>query len=156
MLLASWQRILTATDFSPLGNQAVEYAHALAEELGAELHVLHIARDVSDVALKHGPTGVLDPATEPAQGQDWLQQVLGESRTIRRVETIQVGHNVAEKIIHYAQTNGIHLIIMATHGRTGLAHFWLGSITEDVVRSAPCPVLVIRPSANGTKKPQEL
>jgi nucleotide-binding universal stress UspA family protein len=152
MILSNWQRILTATDFSPLGNQAVEYAHGLAEELRAELHVLHIARDVSDVALKHGPTGVLDPATVE-EGQAWLNEVLGESRTIRRVDAIQVGHNVAEKISHYAQTNGIQLIVMATHGRTGLAHFWTGSIAEDVVRSAPCPVLVIRPSADQNKKP---
>jgi nucleotide-binding universal stress UspA family protein len=152
MILANWQRILTATDFSPLGNRAVEYAHSLAEELRAELHVLHIAKDVSDVALKHGPTGVLDPANEE-EGQDWLNQVLGESRTIRRVDTIQVGHNVAEKIGHYAQAHAIQLIIMATHGRTGLAHFWTGSITEDVVRSAPCPVLVIGPSTNNIQKP---
>jgi universal stress protein A len=156
MVLASWQRILTATDFSPLGNQAVEYGHALAEDLGAELHVLHIARNVSDVALKHGPTGVLDPATGPAEGRDWLNEVLGESKTIRRVETIQVGHNVADKIVHYAQTHAIQLIVIATHGRTGLAHFWLGSITEDIIRSAPCPVLVIRPFADESKKPQGL
>jgi nucleotide-binding universal stress UspA family protein len=155
MVHANWQRILTATDFSPLGNQAVEYAHSLAEQLRAELHVLHIARDVSEVALKHGPTGVLDPAAEE-EGQDWLNQVLGESKTIRRIDTIQVGHNVAEKISHYAQAHGIELIVMATHGRTGLAHFWTGSITEDVLRSAPCPVLVIGPSANHIKKPSPL
>jgi nucleotide-binding universal stress UspA family protein len=155
MVHANWQRILTATDFSPMGNQAVEYAHSLAEELRAELHVLHIARDVSEVALKHGPTGVLDPVAEE-EGQDWLNQVLGESKTIRRIDTIQVGHNVAEKISLYAQVHGIELIVMATHGRTGLAHFWAGSITEDVVRSAPCPVLVIGPSANHTKKPSPL
>ena len=117
----------------------------------AELRVLHIARDVSDVAMKHGPTGVLDPASQE-DGQDWLNEVLGESRTIRRVDTIQVGHNVAEKISHYAQIHGIQLIVMATHGRTGLAHFWTGSVTEDVVRSAPCPVLVIGPAAKHPKK----
>jgi universal stress protein A len=154
MVLANWQRILTATDFSPLGNQAVEYAHALAEDLRAELHVLHIARDVSDVALKHGPTGVLDPTTEE-EGQDWLNEVLGESRTIRRVDTIQVGHNVAEKIVHYAQIHGIDVIVMATHGRMGLAHLWLGSVTESVARSAPCPVLVIRPAALAVKNTAE-
>jgi nucleotide-binding universal stress UspA family protein len=71
-------------------------------------------------------------------------------------DTIQVGHNVAEKISRYAQAHGIQLIVMATRGRTGLAHFWAGSITEDVVRSAPCPVLVIGPSATAIKKPQPL
>jgi len=156
MAIANWKRILTATDFTPLGNQAVEYANSLAEDLGAELHVLHIARDVSEVAMKHGPSGVLDPADEESEGQNWLREVLGQSKITRRVETVQVGHNVSEKIVHYASTHKIQLIVMATHGRTGLAHFWLGSITEDVVRSAPCPVLVIRPAGEETKETAEL
>jgi nucleotide-binding universal stress UspA family protein len=91
MVLANWQRILTATDFSPLSNDAVKYAHSLAEELRAELHVLHIAKSVSEVALQHGPTGVLEPVSEESADQAWLNEVLGESRTIRRVDTIQLG-----------------------------------------------------------------
>jgi len=148
MVLRNWKRILTATDFSPLGNKAVEYANGLAADLGAELHVLHIARDVSDVAFKHGPTGVIDPGMEETEGEAWLREVLGQSKGIRRIESIQMGHNVAEKITQYANANGVQLIVMATHGRSGLAHFWLGSVTEEVLRSAPCPVLVIRSSAN--------
>jgi nucleotide-binding universal stress UspA family protein len=156
MILANWKRILTATDFSPLGNSGAEYANSLAEDLGAELHVLHIVRDVSDVALMHGTSGVLDPAGEETEGQNWLREVLGHSKISRRVEVIQVGHNVAEKIVQYAKHHEIHLIVMATHGRTGLSHFWLGSVTEDVVRSSPCPVLAIRPAENEPPKGAEL
>jgi nucleotide-binding universal stress UspA family protein len=134
----------------------VEYAQSLAEDLKAELHVLHIARDVSDVALKHGSTGVFEPSTKGVEGEDWLNQVLGNTGVIRRLDTIEVGSNVAEKITHYAQSHAIQLIVMATHGRTGLAHFWLGSITEEVIRSASCPVLVIRPTANEMQKSQTL
>jgi nucleotide-binding universal stress UspA family protein len=148
MVLGTWKQILTATDFSALGNKAVEYANGLAADLGAELHVLHIARDVSDVALKHGPTGIIDPDTEETEGEAWLREVLGQSKGIRRIESIQVGHNVSEKIVQYAKTHDVRLIVMATHGRSGLAHFWLGSVTEEVLRSAPCPVLVIRSPAN--------
>ena len=146
MVLGTWKQILTATDFSALGNKAVEYANGLAADLGAELHVLHIARDVSDVALKHGPTGIIDPDTEETEGEAWLREVLGQSKGIRRIESIQVGHNVSEKIVQYAITHDVQLIVMATHGRSGLAHFWLGSVTEEVLRSAPCAVLVIRSS----------
>jgi nucleotide-binding universal stress UspA family protein len=156
MVTENWKRILTATDFSPLGNSGVEYANCLAEDLGAELHVLHIVRSVSDVASKHGPTGILDPAGVEAEGQNWLREILGQSSLARRVETIQIGHNVAEKIIQYAIANDIQLIVMATHGRTGLAHFWIGSITEDVVHSAPCPVLVIRSAGVERKNAAEL
>jgi nucleotide-binding universal stress UspA family protein len=148
MVLANWQRLLTATDFSPLGNAAVEYANGLAVDLGAELHVLHIARDVSEVALKHGPTGVMDSTADETDGQAWLREVLGQSKGTRRIDSIQVGHNVAEKILQYAHTHGVQLIVMATHGRSGLAHWWSGSVTEEVIRSAQCPVLVIRSLAN--------
>ena len=52
------------------------------------------------------------------------------------------------EIIRYAKSNDIDLIIMATHGRTGLAHIMIGSVVEKVVRKAPCPVLTVRPSGH--------
>jgi nucleotide-binding universal stress UspA family protein len=140
----NWQRILTTTDFSSFGNQAVNYAHALAERFGAELHVLHVAKDSCDIAVKHGVTGAF--GGEDAKGHNWLGQILGETGSIRRVDAVHVGSDPAEKITQYAQANNIDLIVMATHGRSGLAHLWLGSITEKVIRSAHCPVLALRPS----------
>jgi nucleotide-binding universal stress UspA family protein len=71
---------------------------------------------------------------------------------IRRVDAIQVGPDVGEKIVEYARTNQIDLIVMATHGRTGLAHLVLGSVAENVIRTAPCPVLIMSRAGEASGK----
>jgi nucleotide-binding universal stress UspA family protein len=146
MSTVSWERILAATDFSPLATKAVDYAHALAERFGAELHVLYVTGDISEAVAQHGTSGIFDPSEAADERTEWLAQLLGETGKVRRVEAVRVGKDVAEQITKYAQAQDIDLIVMATHGRTGVAHFWLGSIVEKVLRSAPCPVLAIRPS----------
>jgi universal stress protein A len=151
MTTVTWQRILAATDFSPWGNEAVNYAHALAEQVGAELHVLHVTADSSEYAANFAATGLFEPGDEAEESKQWLASILGETGTIRRVDLMQVGHDVSRIIADYARKARIDLIVMATHGRSGLAHFWLGSKTEEVMRSAPCPVLVIRPDPQAMK-----
>jgi nucleotide-binding universal stress UspA family protein len=102
-------------------------------------------------------TGTFEAVDTENEGVDWLGHILGETGSIRRVDAVQVGPDVAEKITQYAQAHNIDLIVMATHGRGGLAHVWLGSITEKVIRSAPCPVLALRPGnedLNGWTKEQ--
>lgn len=142
-----WQRILAATDFSDYGNRAVAEAHALAEKFEAELHVLHVVDNVDKVAERHGTTGTLEP-DEVADGpKAWLAELLGETGTVRRVDAVQFGNDVAEKIVNYARTKAIDVIVLASHGRTGLARMWLGSVAEKVIRAAPCPVLVLRATA---------
>lgn len=147
MMKPKWTKIVATTDFSPHSNSAVEYAHGLAELSGAELHVLHIVDDATGAAINLGATGVFDPE-ELCNSTDWLRKILGDQGKVRRVEAVQIGKNVADKIVQYARANGIDLIVMASHGRTGLAHLWLGSNAEKVVRSASCPVLVLRPEAD--------
>jgi universal stress protein A len=137
-----WNRILVTTDFSAFANRAVNYAHALAEEHGAELHVLHVVPSIAAMVAEHGTSGAMGPQDEQ-EGSQWLATLLGESGKVRRVEAVRVGHEVPQTIVHYAKNNGIDLIVIATHGRTGLSHALLGSIAELVLRLAPCPVLAI-------------
>jgi nucleotide-binding universal stress UspA family protein len=139
-----WQRILVATDLSELANNAVHYAHRLAEGINAELHVLYVARSVEEMVDRLPVTGVVDPATPPDEQTEWLAGLLGERGSIRRVEAVRVGSDVAHTIVQYAVKTGIDLIVMATHGRTGLSHLLMGSVTESVLHEAPCPVLVLR------------
>jgi len=80
--------ILNATDFSPVGAQAVSYAHTLAERLGAELHVLHVTDDISRAVSQKRSTGIFDPTDIIDESTRWLGKPLGETGTIRRVETI--------------------------------------------------------------------
>ena len=143
METTKWRRILAATDFSPLGNRAVTEGHVLAETFGAELHVLHVV-DSADGAATHGVSGIVDPADGET---GWLGELLGETGNLRRVDAVQIGKDVADKIVNYAQRHEIDLIVVASHGRTGLAQLLLGSVAEKVVRFAPCPVLVLRTPA---------
>lgn len=141
----NWARILAPTDLSTIANKAVTYAHALAEKVNAELHVLHVVKDVNELAREHGATGLLEPGAGDDEYDDWLAALLGESGKIRRVESMRVSSDSAAAIVEYAKKHDIELIVMATHGRSGLKHLLMGSVSEQVLRGASCPVLVIRP-----------
>ncbi len=142
METVTWKRILATTDFSPFANRAVRFAHSLAEQHKAELHVLHVVGSLTELAREHGATGEIDPTNEDANAR-WLATLLGESGGVRRVEAVRVGSDIPHAIVHYAKQNGIDLIVIATHGRTGLAHALLGSIAEKVIQTARCPILAI-------------
>ena len=148
-----WERILVTTDFSPFANAAVDYAHALAETMNAELHVLHVVHDIREAVAEHGAVGTVDPTGNPDEADEWLAKLLGEPGTVRRVEALRVGDDVATTIVKYAKTHAIDLIVMATHGRTGLTHLLAGSVTEKVLRHAPCPLLAIRAGERGASAP---
>ena len=137
-------KILAPTDLSPSAEAAVRYAHGLAERFGAELHVLHMAADLTEAARLHGATGVVDSSPGADEYDRWLAALLGEAGAVRRVEVVRIGTDVAAAICQYAQSEGIDLIVMATHGRTGLTHLLMGSVAEHVLRAAPCPLLTIR------------
>lgn len=144
MAPAQLDKILAPTDLSPPAEEAVQYAHALAERFGAELHVLHVTADLAEAARLHGATGVIDTSATADDYDRWLAGLLGEAGSVRRVEAVRINSDIAGTICRYAQSEAIDLIVMATHGRTGLTHLLLGSVAEQVLRSAPCPVLTIR------------
>ena len=146
MQFRPWQRILAPTDFSRFAESAVEYAHGLAERLGAELHVLHVGKNLDEVVAEYGAQGTVGPLNTQDDYDRWLASLLGERGTVRRVEAVRVGPDVAQAIAHYAEKQTIDLIVIASHGRGGLAHLLMGSVAEQVLRRAACPVLVIRPA----------
>jgi nucleotide-binding universal stress UspA family protein len=137
------ERILVPTDLSPFAERAVQYAHGLAELCRAELHVLHVCRDAGELA--HSVIGVIDPDEETDGPGRWLATLLGEPGTIRRTEAVRVSTDIPGAIAAYAARQGADLIVIASHGRSGLSHLVLGSVAEQLLRTAPCPVLVIRP-----------
>ena len=148
------RRILIPTDFSPPARQAEHYAVALAEKFEAELHVLHV---VEDPALPvHGsryswavPDDILPRLLEKAEHNLKLAVPTADMKLIeqRLVRKIQVGHPV-HSIIEYATGHEIDLIVIGTHGRSGLSHLLLGSSAEKLVRSATCPVLTVHPDGH--------
>ena len=145
------QKILLPTDFSNFSVIAMNYACELATRFNAELHLLHTLEVHADftpnfemglalpkrfseskVAAEKALTNVLDP--------QWS--------TGRKVIHAVVEGSPKVEIVRYARTQNIDLIVLATHGRTGLTHVIMGSVAESVVRTAPCPVLTVRPEGH--------
>jgi nucleotide-binding universal stress UspA family protein len=142
------RRILVPTDFSKHSQNALAYGAAFAEKFGAELHLLHVVQDLA-VFIPDAVTGV-PPTTPPveqltAAAREALAQLVRERPLpgVTLLTEVREGTPFYE-IIRFAREKDIDLIVMGTHGRSGLAHVLLGSVTEKVVRKAPCPVLTVR------------
>jgi nucleotide-binding universal stress UspA family protein len=133
--------LLHPTDFSDRSEYASRLACLLARDYGARLVVVHVA--VPPVVV-YGE-GVVPPEPEVfrAQAQEKLDRLEAPGAELRLERRLAEGDPVTE-ILHLAQEIGADLIVMGTHGRTGLSRLLMGSVAEQVVRQAPCPVLTVR------------
>ncbi len=142
MVDSTVSKILVPTDFSGPALQALRYAVGLAPHLTASLHLLY----------------VVEPAIYPAElgiavniegdladrGREQLEKLVKQECGALETQ-VEVATGVADlKIVETATESGADMIVMGTHGHSGLAHVLLGSTAERVVRKAPCPVLTIR------------
>jgi nucleotide-binding universal stress UspA family protein len=143
------QRFLVPVDFSEDANQAVKYAIDLASKLGARMTLLHV--------IQPPPWGGVDmDVTLPYAYSLFIQNLEAEvahrmQACLERITADGLEGEVAvvrgvpfREILDTAKMQQVDLIIMGTHGRTGLQHVLMGSVAEKVVRLAPCPVLVVR------------
>ncbi|MBI4887976.1 MAG: universal stress protein [Acidobacteria bacterium] len=134
--------IVVPTDFSPPSLAALAFARALAPALGAPLHLLHLVATSS----RRPPRGDVRPIAAAARRR--LQDALGgEGCTPHALPVVAHGDETAEAITEYARSSGAGLIVMRTHGRSGVAPLLMGSVAEKVVRTAGCPVLTIHRTA---------
>jgi nucleotide-binding universal stress UspA family protein len=133
--------ILAPTDFSASAIQAVTAAFELAQTFGAKLSLLHVIEVPAyaiEVALP------LEALERDARRELALLLPEAEAAHMDMTRLVDVGVPY-QKIVETATAEQVDLIVMATHGRTGLSHLVLGSVAERMVRLAPCPVLTIRP-----------
>jgi nucleotide-binding universal stress UspA family protein len=145
------KRILLATDFSAYSATATQYACELVTKFSAELHLLHAL----EVHLSPTP-GFAMGLTLPQylhESRAAAEQALASVLDPQWAADHKVVHAVVEgspkvEIVRYARSQDIDLIVLATHGRTGLTHVLMGSVAESVVRTAPCPVLTVRPEGH--------
>jgi nucleotide-binding universal stress UspA family protein len=138
------EKILAPTDLSELSRVGLEYSLELARGWGAEVTVYHVANAAELASYKAGSLEDL-----LAKHRQNLNQFLSENFAellplVEVHEKVEIG-SPATNIIDEAEKQGHDLIVMSTHGRTGLAHMLMGSVTEQVVRNAVCPVFSIHP-----------
>ena len=143
------ERILMPTDFSDCANAALTHAVALAHQFGAELHLLHavVLHEEDPNRPGHSFPGLeeLHRRLKEAAATG-MEQLINDRQTkgITVFKAQRRGLTAAPEILAYAEDEAIDLIVLGTHGRRGLRHFLLGSVAEEVLRSANCPVLTIR------------
>lgn len=141
-----WKSICMPTDFSEASRPAFRTAIELAAHFDAELLLLYV-QEIPALAYSLVPVqgGVGEEMVADAFRllDDWRGQA--EAQGARRTSvTLLSGQGVSDEIVPFAAGHGADLIVMGTHGRTGLAHVLLGSVAEEVVRRAKCPVLTVR------------
>jgi universal stress protein A len=149
------QHVLVPIDFSATADRALEYAIALAQQLQARLTLLHVL-DLTPVVMEEMTAGVAATVLDAQEtdAQHLLQASLDRvQRAGLQGEALLATGTSAQAIMDTAGAQAIDLIIMGTHGRTGLTHVLLGSVAEHVVRAAPCPVLVMRKTMDVLETP---
>ncbi len=143
------KKVLYPTDFSEFSLHALKYAQTFAESFKAELHVLHVVDEAALYWMAMGPNSLpVGPGAEELQeiakkemGEFVAEHVKLPSEKV--VTEVKLGRPFSE-IIRYARDESMDLIVVCTHGRSGIEHALLGSVTEKVVRKSPCPVLTVR------------
>jgi len=133
------KKILVPVDFSGCSKKALQYSIALARQFGAELTLLHVVQPYPPMP-EMGPIdaeSVQDAHEELAA----FQRTIGDAANSKTMVRTGAPH---VEIIDTAKEEDIDLIVISTHGRTGLEHVLLGSTAEKVVRHAVCPVLTVR------------
>ena len=146
------RKILLPTDFSECGNYALSYATALARKFGASLICLHVIEPIVPSVGYSGMTEPLPIADISDQLEDSAERELPKFAECEEcagleVEELIVHGEAASEIVRVAKDRGVDLIVVSSHGRTGLGRILFGSTAEAVVRHASCPVLVVKPPA---------
>lgn len=140
----STPKILFPTDFSTAGRAALETATALARDRGAKLLIVH----VEEPPMAYGG-GELYYGIEQPDRQEldrMLAEVVPTDKSVGYEHRLLIG-SPASTIVHLAEKEGVDMIVMPTHGRTGLMRLLMGSVAEEVVRKAKCPVLTVKAAA---------
>jgi nucleotide-binding universal stress UspA family protein len=156
--MLSFNAIVVPTDFSDHSLRALAYAIGLAEKYEASVNMIYVhepALQVSDMAW----VGV----DERSLKEEHVKQAHGNIERIKR-EQIPTGlsarvevrtGNAVDEIIRYADEVNADMIVMATHGRSGLSHILMGSTAEQVIRKASCPVLTLKHPMRVTSRPED-
>jgi len=151
------RKILVPTDFSEFSQCALRYGCELAKRFEAELHLLNVVEDIYPL--------IPDPGMTFPPLESYLVEVQEAARRgILNLPPSDLGDGISVvrevisgvpflEIVRYAREQDVDMIVIGTHGRSGLAHVLMGSVAEKIVRKAPCPVLTVRPEGHSFVMP---
>lgn len=147
------RKILVPTDFSPYADEAFRVAHTLARAVGAEVVLFHVTQPPAVVS--EGGRLLTDPASDNATNLwDRFQTIQPADFKVRVERQVIVADRPrASHILAILDKLECDLIVMGTHGRSGLNHLLFGSVAEEVVRQARCPVMVVKAPADKAASP---
>jgi nucleotide-binding universal stress UspA family protein len=152
------EKLLFPTDFSDSNDDAFGYAQSLAAESGALLYIAHI----DEVGGLNPEAAQADLLYSSPLGGDDRREVRNRLRSIRpTLDGVIYKHRYfrgspVEEILRFVQREDIDLIVMSSHGRTGISRLLMGSVAEAVMRKAPCPVLVVKQPVQGSEPASEI
>ncbi len=147
--MTDFKSLMIPHDFSPHARAALEIGTQLAQKLDGNISLVHIIQPPAYAYGYPAPAGTGTAVALPnllelqEQARKSLGEIAEEMAPPARVEVVE-GNNISEALCQAADRLKADLIIMGTHGRTGLAHAFIGSVAERTLRSAPCPVLTVR------------
>jgi len=148
-----FHHILMATDFSEASHRALSGAIALAAQNHAHLSVVHVLRTDWRYEILDNPPELDRERTDAQRRLEAATRDLGFGRAL---DSIIIRHGpVAQKVLALAEEVGADLLVIGTRGRAGLTKLALGSVAEELLRVAPCPVITFGPKANVAPAPQE-
>lgn len=154
--MRQFHRILAPTDFSPYSDEGLRFAADLAENFGSTLIVMHVLKpeELKEKKSRPLPAGYLDNIFKETglEAEAHCRNILTSGQRDLPIRAVITKGDPAVEIVRVAHEERCDIVVLATHGRTGLNHVMVGSIAERVVRTAACPVLTIRPAGHNPAK----
>jgi nucleotide-binding universal stress UspA family protein len=150
-----FKKILCPVDFSEFTDEILSYAVVISKRFESELHLIHVVPNLNyftpyETFLTPENLVAIERNIEGEVGKDFDKITKKLDFPFKRV--IKTGVTFVE-IIDYIKDQGVDLVVMGTHGRSGIEHILIGSVAEKVVRKSPCPVLTIRPKGKTFSMP---
>ena len=150
-----FEKILCPVDFSEFTDEILAYAVNIAKRFDSELHLIHVIPNLNyftpyESFLTPENLVAIERNIEGEVGRDFDKITRKLDLPFKRI--VKTGVTFVE-IIDYIKDQGIGLVVMGTHGRSGIEHILIGSVAEKVVRKSPCPVLTVRPKDKAFKMP---
>lgn len=141
----NFQTILVPVDFSHSSDAALQFASSLAAESDAQLKIVHVSEDTPAYFAAYGGFAYTEDVSKKIdqENQDLLNKIRPTVAGVDYVHHYLRG-NPSEEILKFADQENADLIVIGSHGRTGITRLLLGSVAEEVVRRASCPVLTVK------------